>query len=112
MSIKSRFGWLFLYGGNWITLTGVVLVTTATILWLFLLPTLLRGSTANLYLGILSFAALPALFFTGLILMPIGAYEPRYVMQRVHMNPDESVAAYASLIDPGHTAARAPVMAG
>ena len=46
-----------------------------------------------------------------LILMPIGAYEPRYVMQRVHMNPDEAVAAYASLIVPGHTAARAPVMA-
>lgn len=73
MSIKSRFGWLFLYGGNWITLTGVVLVTTAAILWLFLLPTLLRGSAGNPYLGILSFGMLPALFFTGLILMPLGA---------------------------------------
>ena len=73
MDIKSKFNWLVLYGGNWITLTGIVCVTTATILWLFLLPTLLRGSTGSPYLGLLTFAALPALFFTGLILMPLGA---------------------------------------
>ena len=73
MNIKSKFGWLFLYGGNWISLTGVVLVTTATVLWLFLLPTLLRGSASNPYLGILTFAALPTVFFTGLALMPLGA---------------------------------------
>lgn len=73
MPLQSRFGWLFLYGGNWITLTGVVLVTTATILWLFLLPTLLQGSAGNPYLGILTFGLLPALFFMGLILMPLGA---------------------------------------
>jgi hypothetical protein len=71
--MRSRFQWLFLYGGNWITLSGVVLVTTAAILWLFLLPTLLRGSTGNPYLGILTFGLLPAVFFAGLILIPVGA---------------------------------------
>jgi len=58
---------------NWISLTGVVIVTTATILWLFLLPTTLRG-TENPYEGILAYLALPGPFFIGLILIPLGMW--------------------------------------
>ncbi|MGH7617512.1 MAG: MBL fold metallo-hydrolase [Gemmatimonadaceae bacterium] len=31
------------------------------------------------------------------VLLPIGAYEPRLFMKSVHMNPDDAVAAYADL---------------
>jgi len=59
---------------NWISLAGVVVVTTATVFWLFLLPTTMRGEVHNPYNGILAFLALPALFFAGLILIPLGIY--------------------------------------
>ncbi|MBI2680869.1 MAG: cytochrome C [Candidatus Solibacter usitatus] len=56
---------------NWISLAGVVIVTTSTVFWLFLLPATLRG-VENPYSGILLYLALPALFFSGLILIPLG----------------------------------------
>jgi nitrate/TMAO reductase-like tetraheme cytochrome c subunit len=59
---------------NWITLAGVILITTAGIFWLFLLPTFLRGHVENPYLGILLFMVLPAGFFTALVLMPLGIW--------------------------------------
>jgi hypothetical protein len=57
---------------NWISLTGVVLLTTGGLLWLLLMPSMLRGEAANAYLGILMFVILPAIFFTGLALVPAG----------------------------------------
>src|SRR5579862_650646 len=59
---------------NWFSLIGVVIVTTATVFWLFLLPTTMRGEVHNPYNGILAFLLLPALFFIGLILIPLGIY--------------------------------------
>ena len=59
---------------NWLSLVGVVIVTTATVFWLFLLPTTLRGEVHNPYNGILAFLLLPAVFFLGLILIPLGIY--------------------------------------
>jgi hypothetical protein len=59
---------------NWISLAGVVLVTTATIFWLFLLPTTLRGEAASPYIGILVFLGLPAPFFAGLVMIPLGIW--------------------------------------
>ncbi|MEK7408341.1 MAG: cytochrome C [Acidobacteriota bacterium] len=59
---------------NWLSLVGVVAVTTAAILWLFLLPTSLRGDVEHPYIGILAFLALPGLFFAGLAIIPLGIY--------------------------------------
>jgi NapC/NirT cytochrome c family, N-terminal region len=67
--------WLTPYvylSGNWISRIGVVMVTTSAILWFFLLPVILRGFTDNPYAGILTFMGLPAIFFGGLILIPLG----------------------------------------
>jgi NapC/NirT cytochrome c family protein len=62
---------------NWISLTGVVVVTTATVFWLFLLPFTLRGQITHPYIGILIFLLLPALFVLGLILIPVGIVRHR-----------------------------------
>jgi NapC/NirT cytochrome c family, N-terminal region len=57
---------------NWISRVGVVLVSTATIFWLFLLPSFITGEVNHPYLGIVIFMLLPAAFFGGLILIPVG----------------------------------------
>jgi nitrate/TMAO reductase-like tetraheme cytochrome c subunit len=67
--------WLSPYvylSGNWLSRIGVVLVTTGAILWFFLLPVIVRGFTGDPYAGILTFMGLPAIFFGGLILIPLG----------------------------------------
>ena len=73
-------GWLspvIHLSNNWISLAGVILVTTATVFWLFLLPTTLRGETGSPYIGILAFLVLPAPFFAGLVLIPLGIWLKR-----------------------------------
>src|SRR5690349_20840667 len=72
---------------NWISLTGVVIVTTATIFWLFLLPTTLRGGTDNPYIGILSYLTIPAPFFAGLLLIPLGMWIQRRRERRTAIYP-------------------------
>lgn len=57
---------------NWLSLIGVVTVTTATVFWLFLLPVTLRGQITHPYIGILVFLILPSVFLGGLILIPLG----------------------------------------
>ncbi len=62
---SKKLGWLspvIHLSNNWISLAGVVIVTTATIFWLFLLPTTLRGETQQPYIGILAFLAFPGPF--------------------------------------------------
>jgi N-acyl-phosphatidylethanolamine-hydrolysing phospholipase D len=46
-----------------------------------------------------------------LVLVPIGAYDPRWFMHVVHMDPEEAVHAYEELRD-SHPAAPAPLMLG
>src|SRR5690348_8498500 len=57
---------------NIISLIGVVLVTTAAILWLLTLPAFWRGEASTPYIGILLFLILPGVFLTGLLLIPAG----------------------------------------
>ena len=73
-------GWLsplIHLSSNWISRPGVILVTTATVFWLFLLPTTLRGEMASPYMGILAFLVLPGPFFAGLVLIPLGMWFKR-----------------------------------
>ncbi len=74
---------------NWISLTGVVIVTTAGIFWLFLLPITLRGGTENPYLGILAFLTIPAPFFAGLAIIPLGIWIKRRREGRHAIYPPE-----------------------
>src|SRR5215469_4755254 len=67
---------------HWLSLTGAALVTTAGISWLFVLPLETRGHVDNPYVGIVLFLILPAIFFAGLALIPIGIQlEKRRVRQ-------------------------------
>ncbi len=57
---------------NWISLIGIVLVTTSAVLWFLLLPVTWGGGILNPYLGILIYLALPGAFFVSLLLIPLG----------------------------------------
>jgi len=70
---NKRPAW-FLLTQHWLSLLGVALVATALISWLFVLPQQIRGHVDNPYVGIVVFLVLPAIFFAGLALIPIGVY--------------------------------------
>src|SRR6266850_863884 len=67
----------FVLTRHWLSLAGAALVTTAVISWLFVLPLQIRGHANNPYVGIVVFLILPAIFFVGLLLMPVGVYLAR-----------------------------------
>jgi hypothetical protein len=69
---KERLAPLVYFANNWISLAGVVIVTSATVCWLFLLPYTLRGEITHPYIGILVFLIVPAIFILGLLLIPAG----------------------------------------
>jgi len=64
----------FLLTQHWLSLLGVALIATALISWLFVLPQQIRGHADNPYVGIVVFLVLPAVFFSGLLLIPVGVY--------------------------------------
>ena len=66
------------FSQNFISLTGVVLVTTAAVLWLFLLPSSFAMETHNPYVGIISWLLIPGVFIFGLILIPLGMWIQRH----------------------------------
>jgi hypothetical protein len=83
-------GWLsplIHLSNNWISLAGVIIVTTATVFWLFLLPVTLHGETTSPYIGILVFLGLPAPFFAGLIMIPLGIWLERRREGRAGLYP-------------------------
>src|SRR5262245_40871867 len=71
--MHEKLGPLLYLSNNWISRIGVYLVSAAGVFWLFMLPTYLEGrSGASAYIGILLYLVLPAVFFTGLALIPLG----------------------------------------
>jgi hypothetical protein len=72
MSNEQKRPILVLLTSNWISMAGVTLVTLAGFSWLFVLPANIRGHVGNPYIGLLVFIAIPAVFFVGLALIPIG----------------------------------------
>jgi hypothetical protein len=75
---KNRFrDWLspvVYLSNNWISLVGVVLVTSSAVFWLFLLPASLGYESINPYMGILGFLIVPAVFIGGLLIIPLGIW--------------------------------------
>jgi nitrate/TMAO reductase-like tetraheme cytochrome c subunit len=63
---------IVLLTSHWVTMAGVALVTLAGFSWLFALPADIRGNVSNPYIGLLTFIAIPVVFFAGLVLIPIG----------------------------------------
>ena len=59
---------------NWISLAGVILVTAATVFWIWLTPHTFGQEVDNPYLGIVAFMVIPAGFFLGLGVIPIGIW--------------------------------------
>lgn len=59
---------------NPLSLAGVVLVTLASVFWVFVLASSLNHEVDNPYLGILAFLVLPGVFSLGLALIPAGIY--------------------------------------
>lgn len=57
---------------DWIGAAGIVLTTTAFVLFVFMELLRLVGAVTNAYVGLVTYMALPALFILGLILIPIG----------------------------------------
>src|SRR3954452_1424596 len=70
---SGRPAW-FVLTRHWLSLVGVALLATALISLLFVLPQQIRGHVDNPYVGIIVFLVLPTIFFTGLLLIPVGVY--------------------------------------
>jgi len=80
---------LVLLASHWISMLGTALVTLAGFSWLFLLPTNLRGTVGNPYIGLLLFVVIPAIFFVGLVLIPIGVFlSKRHIAATIDTLPD------------------------
>lgn len=74
---------------NWISLTGVVMVTIGGVTWLLLLPTTIRGGDIHPYAGILVYLFLPMFFVAGLLLIPIGIYWNRRRQRKLGVYPTD-----------------------
>lgn len=67
---------------HWVSLAGSMIVITAVLSFLFVLPLQMRGHVDNPYIGIVVFLILPAIFFVGLLLIPIGIYLGKRRLQK------------------------------
>lgn len=78
---------IILLSSNPLSLLGVVLTTTGAVLWLFLIPNMLSGKASHPYMGIAMFLVLPAVFFSGLILIPLGIWLKKRRERRAGLLP-------------------------
>ncbi len=85
--LRAWLGPLVHLANNWISLVGVVLVTTSAVFWLFSLPITMRHEVDNPYAGILLFLVIPAVFVGGLLIIPLGIYRQFRRERRSGTNP-------------------------
>ena len=86
--ISGRVSPLVHLSSNLLSRIGVVLVTTAVVLWIILLPVTLHLQE-HPYLGMITFLFLPGLFFLGLVLIPLGILLRRRRERRGGVYPGE-----------------------
>ena len=90
---KIREGWVrpaLFFGNNPISLAGGAITTAAGVTMIaYWLVELFGRSNDNPYLGIIFFLFLPALFITGLILIPLGLFLRRRKLQQAGLIPLE-----------------------
>ncbi len=97
MATPTRPIW-FVLTRHWLGLVGVGLITTAVVSWLFVLPLQIRGHVDNPYVGVVIFLVLPAVFFLGLALIPLGVYlGKRRIVQGFDTTPFDRKAALQRL---------------
>jgi hypothetical protein len=80
-NVDERRPVLWFLTSHWLSILGSALATVAGCSWIFVLVLHAGGATANPYLGILIAFAIPAVFFAGLILIPIGTWLARRNIQ-------------------------------
>src|ERR1700691_3673320 len=72
MAQQEERPFLLILTSHWVSMAGVALVTLAGFSWLFAVPANLRRNVGNPYIGLLTYTAMPIVFFAGLALIPIG----------------------------------------
>jgi nitrate/TMAO reductase-like tetraheme cytochrome c subunit len=72
VNLREQFSPIVHLSNNWVSLLGVIAVTTGAVCWFFALPVTLAGAPTHPYVGILVFMILPGIFFGGLVLIPLG----------------------------------------
>ena len=87
MNVASKRPAWFLLTQHWLSLLGCALLATAVISWLFVVPLQIRGHASNPYIGIVAFLILPLIFFTGLVLVPIGVYISKHRIREGFAQP-------------------------
>jgi len=93
MSREPKRPILVLLTTHWISMAGVALATLAGFSWLFVLPANISGHVGNPYIGLLVFIAIPAVFFAGLALIPVGmALSKREVAAALSNTTDKQAA--------------------
>ena len=85
----SQVGRLFNYANNPITITGAVLAILAALLIAIFITIHMFGGHQSAYTGILAFAILPAIFVTGLLIIPVGMWFRRRKLQAAHVSEAE-----------------------
>ncbi len=94
---KERRPLIVVFTSHWLTLAGVALTTLAALCWLFVLPVHIRGHVDNPYIGLLVFIFIPAVFFLGLALIPIGVVLGKSRIGAVFAEPSARSLAWRKL---------------
>jgi hypothetical protein len=85
---------LVLLTSHWLSMTGAAMVTFAVFSELFLLVSGRRELPENPYIGLLTAIVIPIIFFTGLILIPIGIRLGRQKAESLFLSEETKALAW------------------